>query len=114
MRKLILKMSMSLDGFVAGPNGETDWLFRLQDDEATEWTVAAISNVGVHAMGRKSWQDMAAYWPTSTAPFAPPMTDTPKVVFTRTGLDAPPGATTRGLEAARAQRHATKAADPEV
>jgi dihydrofolate reductase len=112
MRKLILKMSMSIDGFVAGPNGEMDWLFRLHDDEAKAWTVAAIEGAGIHAMGRKSWQDMAAYWPTSTEPFAPPMNDIPKVVFTRAGLaDA---TTTRGLEDARAQGKPTKPADPEV
>ena len=34
MRKLILKMSMSVDGFVAGPNGELDWLFRTSDSES--------------------------------------------------------------------------------
>jgi hypothetical protein len=62
MRKLILKMSMSIDGFVAGPNGEIDWLFRSRDDEGTAW-------------------------PTSTAPFAPPMNDIPKVVFTRALVD---------------------------
>jgi dihydrofolate reductase len=114
MRKLILKMSMSIDGFVAGPNGEIDWLFRLPDDEATAWTVAAIGSAGIHAMGRKSWQDMAAYWPTSTEAFAPAMNDLPKVVFTRAGLGADARATTRGLEDARAQGNATKAADPEV
>ena len=114
MRKLILKMSMSLDGFVAGPKGEIDWLFRLRDDEATDWIVAAIRKAGIHAMGRKSWQDMTAYWPTSTEPFAPPMNDIPKVVFTRAGLGADARATTRGLEDARAQGNATKAADAEV
>lgn len=100
MRKLILKMSMSIDGFVAGPNGESDWLFRSPDEEAVAWTVATIRSAGIHAMGRKSWQDMAAYWPTSTAPFAPPMNEIPKVVFTRAGLSA--------------NAQAAKAADPEV
>lgn len=114
MRKLILKMSMSLDGFVAGPNGEIDWLFRSPDDEARAWTVAAIASAGLHAMGRTSWQDMAAYWPTSTEPFAPPMNDIPKVVFTRAGLAAGGPATTRALDDARVQRSATRAADPEV
>jgi dihydrofolate reductase len=114
MRKLILKMSMSLDGFVAGPNGEIDWLFRSPDADAKAWTVAAIQSAGLHAMGRKSWQDMAAYWPTSTEVFAPPMNDIPKVVFTRTGLGDAAQATTRALDDARAQRGATQAADPEV
>jgi len=29
MRKLILKMSMTLDGYVAGPDGEMDWAARI-------------------------------------------------------------------------------------
>lgn len=114
MRKLILKMSMSLDGFVAGPNGELEWLFRRPDERATAWTMAAIEGAGLHAMGRKTWRDMAAYWPTSTEPFAAPMNDIPKVVFTRAGLAAHGHTATRGLEDARAQGMATKAADPEV
>ncbi|WP_240360115.1 dihydrofolate reductase family protein [Pyxidicoccus caerfyrddinensis] len=36
MRKLLLKMSMSLDGFVGGPKGEVEWLFPTLDDGATE------------------------------------------------------------------------------
>jgi len=100
MRKLILKMAMSIDGFVAGPKGEMDWLFRTPDEAAKAWTVAAIQSAGIHAVGRKSWQAMAAYYPTSTEPFAPPMNDIPKVVFTRAGLGA--------------DAQATKAGDPEV
>jgi hypothetical protein len=32
MRKLILKMDVSLEGFVGGPNGESDWIFDTCDD----------------------------------------------------------------------------------
>jgi len=112
MRKLILKMSMSVDGFVAGPNGELDWLFRTSDPESRAWTVAAISNVGIHAMGSKTYRDMAAYWPTSTEPFAAPMNEVPKVVFSRNGL----GTTepTRALADARAQGTPHAAASAEV
>lgn len=88
MRKLILKMSMSLDGFVGGPNGEMDWVFGSRDDEGRAWTVAAIANAGIHAIGRKSWEGWAGYWPTSPEPFARPMNEIPKVVFTRSGLGA--------------------------
>ncbi len=100
MRKLILKMSMSLDGFVAGPNGEIDWLFRTSSDDGKAWTVETLSRAGLHAMGSRTFRDMAAYWPTSREPFAAPMNEIPKVVFTRHGLRD--GATTRGLEDARA------------
>ena len=113
MRKLILKMSMSLDGFVAGPEGQLDWLFSTGDEESKAWTVAAISNFGIHAMGRKTYRDMAAYWPTSTEPFAGPMNEVPKIVFSRKGLAAGE-ATTRALLDARAQGTGKEAASPEV
>jgi len=112
MRKLILKMSMTLDGFVAGPNGEIDWLFRTSDAESKAWTVAAVSNFGLHAMGSKTYRDMASYWPTSTEEFAPPMNSVPKVVFARNGLA--PAAPTQALSDARAQGTPHVAADPEV
>lgn len=35
-------------------------------------------------MGRTAYQEMAAYWPHSTEPYAAPMNDIPKVVFSRT------------------------------
>jgi dihydrofolate reductase len=86
MRKLILKMSMSLDGFVAGPHGEIDWLFRSQHNESTAWIVEEIGKAGIHIMGSKTFHDMVAWWPTSTEPFAAPMNEIPKGVFTQKGL----------------------------
>jgi dihydrofolate reductase len=93
MRKLILRMSMSMDGFVSGPNGELDWIFRHIDQESTAFGVAQLWDAGVHAMGRATYGDMAAHWPTSTEPWAPPMNEIPKVVFSRTLKDAPWGPT---------------------
>jgi dihydrofolate reductase len=103
MRELILKMSVSVDGFVAGPNGEIDWIFRTSDERATAWTVEAVSEAGVHIMGSSTYYDMAAYWPTSTEPFAPPMNEIPKAIFSRRGLEKDPkaAATTKALEDAR-------------
>lgn len=85
-RKLVLKMSVSLDGFVAGPNGEVDWIFRTQGDDSTEWVVDTLRNAGVHIMGSRSYYDMAAFWPFSDMPFAPPMNDIPKIIFSRKGI----------------------------
>jgi dihydrofolate reductase len=102
-RKLVLKMSVSLDAFVAGPNGELDWLFRTSSAESAAWTVALISQAGLHIMGSRTFGDMAAYWPTSKEPFAAPMNEIPKVVFSRSG-SARTGtpSTTRALVDARA------------
>jgi dihydrofolate reductase len=104
MRKLVLKMSISVDGFVGGPNGEIDWIFRNSDEEGTKWTVENISSVGAHLMGSRTYHDMAAYWPTSTEAFAPPMNEIPKIVFSRRGIARPSAAsTTTALKNARAQ-----------
>jgi dihydrofolate reductase len=84
-RKLVLKMSVSLDGFVGGPNGEVDWIFRTMGD-STEWVVDTLRNAGVHIMGSRTYYDMAAFWPYSDSPFAPAMNDIPKVIFSRSGI----------------------------
>jgi dihydrofolate reductase len=101
MRPLMLKMSVSLDGFVGGPPGEIDWIFRSLDAGATAWTLETVWNAGAHLMGSRTFADMAAYWPASTAPFAPPMNEIPKIVFSRTGST---GSTTRALADATSLR----------
>lgn len=84
MRELVLKMSMSLDGFVAGPDGEIQWMFG-PDQEAKAWSVRTVSNASLHVMGSRTFQAMAAHWPTSTDLFAPPMNEIPKAVFSKQG-----------------------------
>jgi dihydrofolate reductase len=84
MRPLILKMEISLDGFAGAADGDVDWIFRTFDDELTRAEVELLGAAGVHAMGRVTYEDMAGHWPTSEEPYAPPMNDIPKVVFSRT------------------------------
>jgi dihydrofolate reductase len=88
MRKLVLKMSVSLDGYVCGPNGEIDWLFDSLDEGASAWLVDTLSQAGVHLMGSTTYRDMAAYWPQSDEVFAAPMNEIPKFVFSRTMTEA--------------------------
>jgi dihydrofolate reductase len=106
MRKLIMKMSISVDGFVCGPNGEANWIFKSTDEAARDWIVDLVWTAGIHIMGRKTFHDMAAYWPVSTEPFAPPMNEIPKGVFTRKGFSgiADPAQTTMALENAKQYR----------
>lgn len=82
MSKLILKMSMSLDGFVGGANGEMDWVLPSRSPEGTAWVIDQISRADVHAMGRASWVGWSTFYPTATIPFAPAMNAIPKLVFT--------------------------------
>ena len=84
MRDLILKMSISIDGFVGGPDGGIKWVFD-SDQEAAAWTVETVWNASLHIMGSRTFHDMAAYWPTSTEVYAPPMNQIPKAVFSKQG-----------------------------
>jgi dihydrofolate reductase len=61
MRKLIFFMHTSLDGFVAGPNGEMDW---IKLDEALFDFVATMTAQSDTALyGRVTYEMMQAYWP---------------------------------------------------
>jgi dihydrofolate reductase len=80
---MVLKMHVSLDGFVATEDGEVEWLFRHFDDEMREWEVHGLWQAGVHVMGRVTYGEMAEHWPSSTEPYAPPMNEIPKVVFSK-------------------------------
>jgi dihydrofolate reductase len=67
MRKVILELAVSLDGFIEGPNGEYDWCFNDQDYGLTEF----MKGIDAIFMGRKSyeialkepgpWKDMTTY-----------------------------------------------------
>ena len=54
------------------------------DDELIGYMVELLWQAGTHIMGRVTDHDMAAHWPTSTEPYAPPVNQIPKVVFSRT------------------------------
>ncbi|PXV54091.1 Dihydrofolate reductase [Dyella jiangningensis] len=84
MRKLVLSMSMSLDGFVSGVDGDIQWVFS-GDQEAIVWKLEQLWDASLIIMGSRSFQDMSPYWPTSTVVFAPPMNQIPKAVFSRQG-----------------------------
>ena len=85
MRKLIMKMSITVDGFVADVNGKADWIFRSSDETSRAWSLERSYDVSLIIMGRKSFESMAPYWPTSDSPFATPMNKIPKGVFTKSG-----------------------------
>ena len=51
MRDLILKMSISIDGFVSDPDGRNGWMFGT-DQEAKAWSVETLWSAGLHIMGR--------------------------------------------------------------
>ena len=90
MRRLMLKMSISLDGFCADsdPEGPQKWLFDTADDESNAWEISFLKDAGYHAMGHTTYRVMAGFWPVATDAFSELMNSIPKVIFTRKGLDA--------------------------
>jgi dihydrofolate reductase len=63
MRKIISFMHISLDGFVAGPNGEMDWI--KADQEIFDYVGKRISEGDTALYGRATYQMMQNYWPTA-------------------------------------------------
>ncbi|MDQ1722399.1 MAG: hypothetical protein QOI26_2133 [Pseudonocardiales bacterium] len=91
MRNIVLMISMSLDGFIEGPNREIDW--HLVDDELHQHFNDELSAMGAFLDGRITYELMAEFWPTadadpaSTAPmveFSRIWRKMPKIVFSRT------------------------------
>jgi dihydrofolate reductase len=83
MGRIVVQMGMTVDGYVssdrAHPGGSVP-----EDSELVQWKLARVSAAGAHVMGRVTYEEMASYWPHSTHPYAAPMNDIPKVVFSRT------------------------------
>lgn len=63
MRKIISFMHISLDGFVAGPNGEMDWI--KVDEEIFDHVGKRISEGDTALYGRVTYQMMENYWPSA-------------------------------------------------
>jgi dihydrofolate reductase len=87
-RKVVLKMVMSLDGFVTSPDGTHEWMFEFFGDDSGEWNRLALDEAGVHAMGRRSYEIMGPHWAASEGPIATAMNEKPKAVFSRTLKEA--------------------------
>ena len=63
MRKVISFMHISLAGFVAGPNGEMNWI--KVDQEIFDYVGLRISKTDTALYGRVTYQMMESYWPTA-------------------------------------------------
>ncbi len=61
MRKLKFFMHTTLDGFVAGPNGELNWA--KLDEDILDFVAAITDNVSTAFYGRVTYELMESYWP---------------------------------------------------
>lgn len=63
MRKVILLEHVTLDGFIAGPNGEMDWI--ILDDKMFDDVGQLTNDADTALYGRVTYQMMEPYWPTA-------------------------------------------------
>lgn len=84
MRRLILQTGISIDGYVAALDHSHPWGVEEEDDSIRRFVLDSVWGAGAHLMGRVTYEEMAATWPTSTSDFAAPMNEIPKVVFSKT------------------------------
>ena len=84
MRKLTASFFISLDGVVEAPD---KWHFPYFNDEMGAAVGEAIAATDSLLLGRRGWQEFAAYWPhqdPASEPFVSIMNDTPKFVASTT------------------------------
>ena len=91
LRKIVMWLSVSLDGFFEDLDGSLDW--NVVDDELLGHMNTELSRTGGFLEGRRTYELMAAAWPTAEgnpdmtateAGFAPIWLAMPKVVYSRT------------------------------
>ena len=90
MRKIILDANVSLDGFIAGPNGELDQF--VADEDLHRDAAELLDRAGAIIFGRVTYQMMEDYWPAALGDeslsegmkaFARAYNAIPKIVFSR-------------------------------
>jgi dihydrofolate reductase len=93
MRKVVVSMNVTLDGFMAGPNCELDWHFKSWNEEMARSTAAQLSRADTILLGGVTYRGMAQYWsgnpvnlvaPREDLDFADMLNRYPKVVFSKT------------------------------
>ena len=89
MRKLKLQMQITVDGFVAGPDGQLDGLTLDMDEKLLAFINHLTDTSDTILLGRKMTDGFTSYWesvqPSSPEyEFAQKMVNTPKVVFSKT------------------------------
>lgn len=87
MRRLKLQIQMTIDGFIAGPNGEMDWMNVNWYDDLMDYVGQLTEPVDTILLGRTLAQGFIPHWTAALETNelgAEKMVMTPKVVFSKT------------------------------
>jgi dihydrofolate reductase len=89
MRKVILQIDLTLDGFIAGSNGESDWV--TADEEMNQDASDLLTTADSILLGRVAYQQFADYWPfadtnrsTTHSKIAHQINNATKIIFSKT------------------------------
>ena len=93
MRKIIVSLNITLDGFIAGEELELDWHFRYWNAELARYATEQLSRADTILLGRITFEAMQDYWPAKAVDtyypredisFAYMMNNYNKIVFSKT------------------------------
>ena len=85
MRRVIVSVNMTLDGYLSDPDGGLDWHFPFWNEEMSACAAGQLACMDTIVIGRVTYQAMAAYWPAAPrSGFADMMNNHAKVVFSGT------------------------------
>lgn len=84
MRKLFWQMSVTLDGFMEGPNHELTHTAQFADPDFDRYASDMLKSIGAVVLGRVTYELFAGYWPNATGPDAERLNELPKITISTT------------------------------
>ncbi|WUI00306.1 dihydrofolate reductase family protein [Spirillospora sp. NBC_00431] len=92
MRRLIVQELVTVDGFVAGPDGELDFFDSVSDySHVDRDNLQLLEDVDTVLLGAATYRMFVQYWPTADETVATAVNTMPKLVFSSTLEEAPWG-----------------------
>jgi dihydrofolate reductase len=90
---LVLKLSISLDGYIAGPGNSSEFMLVGRSEEGAAWVAETIGTASAHLIGAATYAAWTGFWPSQPGPIADALNRTPKVVFSNSLTSADWGET---------------------
>lgn len=75
MRRIIVSMNITLDGFMAGKQDELDWHFGYWNEEMARYAGEQLSRTDTILVGRITYEAMEKYWPEKALDLSFPRED---------------------------------------
>ena len=84
MRNVFLSMQLSLDGYIASPSGQPDFVEDSFSSELYNFIIENLRQSDTMLLGRVAYEEQSGHWPTATDDLAPVVNGLDKVVFSST------------------------------